>query len=158
MNRLALAALLFFAPLVFSACGNCADAGLCRIAPEEGTTTAYSPTASYVPGTSTRVPLEVDLIDLPESARLKLGTGNAGAKATGPLVLAVFDSGRARVSWDGMPFAPREGFLTVTVAPDATLTGHDPFNSYSTTMQTYIQSVTAAQRAGSVTHGILVNR
>ncbi|WP_157452032.1 hypothetical protein [Deinococcus aquatilis] len=158
MNRLALVALLLFAPLVLSAYGNCADSGLCRITPAKGTATAYSPTASDVLGTSTRVPLEINLISLPKSARLKLGTGNAEAKASGPLVLAVFDSGRVRVSWDGVPFEPREGFLTVTVAPDATLTGHDPFNSYSTTMQTYIQSVTAVQRAGSVTHGILVNR
>lgn len=148
--------LLGLAP-VFSSCNNCVDAGLCRVAPRGGAATAFSPTASYAPGT-TWVKLEVQPINIAPGSRLVLGTTHPVAKALGSLVIATFDGGRVRVTWDGRPFTEDSAYIAVMVAGDARVTRHDPARSYSTTMQTYIQQAgSTTRRAGSVTHGILVN-
>lgn len=140
-------------------CANCADSGLCPIARSGGTATAYGPTASYVPGTTTRVKLEVNRISVGPNDLLALGTTHPDARALGPLGLASFDGGKVRVTWYGQPFTAENAYITVTVDERATITGTDPTHIYSTTMQTYIQKANnTTPRAGSVTHGILVNR
>ncbi|MCD0174517.1 hypothetical protein IHN32_00920 [Deinococcus sp. 14RED07] len=155
--RVPLLCLLLLAPVSLTAC-NCGDSGLCRSAPSEGNATGYAPTARYAPGTETRVKLEVALIGLNDSESLSMGTGSAEARSEGPNVLALFDGGRVKVTWDGVPFKKDNAYVTVKVAPDARPTGTQLDQSYSTTMQTYLyKTARTTQSAGSVTMGILVS-
>ena len=154
--RVPLLCLLLLAPVSLTAC-NCGDSGLCRSAPSEGNATGYAPTARYAPGTETRVKLEVALIGLNDSESLSMGTGSAEARLAGPDVLALFDGGRVKVTWDGVPFKKDNAYVTVKVAPDARPTGTQLDQSYSTTMQTYLyKTARTTQSAGSVTLRILV--
>ncbi|MFC4455289.1 hypothetical protein [Deinococcus sonorensis] len=76
------------------------------------------------------MPLEVRPTDLQPGERLELRSTSTAAQALGPTVLATFDNGRVTVSWDGQPFLPDQGAVTVTVAADAASTSSNPEDSY----------------------------
>ncbi|MFC4455283.1 hypothetical protein [Deinococcus sonorensis] len=134
-------------------CGICSESGLCPVAPYEGSATAGNDTVQRLArGTTTRVPLTVQPIDLPDGALLVFGTKLPDATGN---VLDRFDNGKVVVSWDGVPFDVNHAALTVTVASDATLSGPELTDSEFTN-HVLIKMQGARYRAGGVVLGILV--
>lgn len=160
MRPLLTAALVLSLSAVMSSCGNCVSSGLCPVSYESGTAVASTETDQTLvlaPGTSTRVKLKVELINLPKETRLILGTTDETSKQLGPNVVASFDEGRVQVRWDGTPFTADQAFVTVVVDANATRTGTNLDASYTTSFQTFIKANTNTIRAGSVVVSILIN-
>lgn len=141
-RRLLTVALIAALPVALSACGNCADSGLCKIAPDETQPYAVVQTLVEVQrGQTVSVPVSIDLRGIPQTELLEFGTGDPAAKATGDSrVLAVFDGGRVVVRWSGVPLTGTQAEVQVTAAANAKV-AVTPGDYYSTGDRAYIRKV-----------------
>lgn len=142
LRRVLTVVLLLATPVALSSCGNCADAGLCKIAPDETQPYAVAPSLAVVaPGQTVTMPIEIDLRGISETELLEFGSGDPAAKAVGDRrVLAVFDDGKVVVRWSGVPFTGRLAEVQVTATPDARVSA-GPGYYYSLGDRAYIRKV-----------------
>lgn len=154
----------FFAAAAFgtllTGCGACANAGLCKFAPDEETVAAdYEGTLILHPGETRRVKLELtryggSTSPIPEGQTFRFDTSQPSARALGQNTLYLWADNQVKVTWDGVPFTKDNAYVTVSATAAARQPQpNDPNNgSTGVTMNyAYIQATDAqTSRVGSL--------